>query len=44
MKLFRFGERGYEKPGVILADGRKVDVAEAVGITTKRSSRIRLTS
>lgn len=30
MKLFRLGERGNERPGVILADGRKVNVAQAV--------------
>jgi len=30
MKLFRFGERGQEKPGVLLADGRRIDVAQAV--------------
>ena len=27
MKLFRFGKKGSEKPGLILADGRKVDVS-----------------
>ncbi len=27
MKLFRFGEVGREKPGVILADGRHIDVS-----------------
>ena len=27
MKLIRFGERGNEKPGVILPDGRRVDVS-----------------
>ena len=27
MKLIRFGERGLEKPGVILSDGRRIDVS-----------------
>jgi 2-keto-4-pentenoate hydratase/2-oxohepta-3-ene-1,7-dioic acid hydratase in catechol pathway len=27
MKLFRFGTLGYEKPGLILADGRKIDAS-----------------
>src|SRR5690349_3063028 len=27
MKLIRFGENGREKPGVILSDGRRVDVS-----------------
>ena len=27
MKLFRFGSEGQEKPGVILADGRRIDVS-----------------
>lgn len=27
MKLFRFGEVGKEKPGVILADGKKIDIS-----------------
>lgn len=27
MKLIRFGEPGHEKPGVILADGRRIDVS-----------------
>ena len=26
MKLIRFGEPGLEKPGVILGDGRRIDV------------------
>ena len=28
MKLFRFGERGYEKPGIINNNGDKIDVSE----------------
>ena len=27
MKLIRFGEPGREKPGVILSDGRRLDVS-----------------
>jgi len=27
MKLFRFGNPGHEKPGIILADGRRIDVS-----------------
>lgn len=27
MKLIRFGERGHEKPGVLLTDGRRLDVS-----------------
>jgi 2,4-diketo-3-deoxy-L-fuconate hydrolase len=30
MKLIRFGERGRERPGVILPDGRRLDVSPAV--------------
>jgi 2-keto-4-pentenoate hydratase/2-oxohepta-3-ene-1,7-dioic acid hydratase in catechol pathway len=30
MKLFRFGPPGQEKPGVLLADGRRVDVSGVV--------------
>ena len=28
MKLFRFGEKGFEKPGVIVNNGNKIDVSE----------------
>ena len=28
MKLFRFGEKGFEKPGVIINNGNKIDVSE----------------
>ena len=28
MKLFRFGERGFEKPGIINNKGDKIDVSE----------------
>lgn len=28
MKLFRFGEPGKKKPGIILNDGQKIDVSE----------------
>ena len=28
MKLFRFGEIGYEKPGIINNNGDKIDVSE----------------
>ena len=30
MKLFRFGEPGSEKPGIVLENGRQVDVSSAV--------------
>ena len=30
MKLIRFGERGQEKPGVLLKDGARID-ASALG-------------
>ena len=30
MKLIRFGERGAEKPGLLLADGRRVDASSIV--------------
>jgi 2,4-diketo-3-deoxy-L-fuconate hydrolase len=30
MKLFRFGEEGKEKPGVVTASGKKIDVSEFV--------------
>lgn len=30
MKLFRFGTKGKEKPGIVLPDGSKVDVSEYV--------------
>ena len=32
MKLFRFGEAGHEKAGVILEDGRRVDVSAHVAV------------
>lgn len=30
MKLIRFGKAGHEKPGVLLADGRRIDVSSVV--------------
>ncbi len=30
MKLIRFGEKGQEKPGLILEDGRKIDVSSKI--------------
>ena len=30
MKLIRYGEPGFEKPGVILSDGRRIDVSAGV--------------
>jgi len=30
MKLIRFGEPGREKPGVLLEDGKRLDVSSAV--------------
>jgi len=30
MKLTRFGDRGEEKPGLVLNDGTRVDVSAAV--------------